>query len=106
MVLVFSTLIINPENLPKTFTVSIAFLTDARLPQNKFTSSANCLYLTSEPKIQIPSTVGFCLILFDNISAVKINRKGESEHPCLTPLQGLKQSIAKTLFKAALSICV
>ena len=33
-----------------------------------------------------------------------IHRYGESGHPCLTPLEGLNQSVAKPLFKAALSM--
>ena len=47
---------------------------------------------------------GRVLFYFVSISAVKINRYGESGHPCLTPLEGLNQSVAKPLFKAALSM--
>ena len=40
-------------------------------------------------------------MLFDSISADMINRYGESGHPCLFPLEGLNQSVAKPLFKVA-----
>ena len=71
--------------------------------QNKLVSSANWLSFISEPKMLIPFMIDFCLILFDSISAVRINRYGESGH-CLAPLEGLNKSVAKPLFKAALSL--
>ena len=101
---VFSTLRTNPEKFPKAFIVSRACSAEATSAQNELVSSANWLSLISEPKTLIPFMIEFCLILFDSISAVKINRYGESGHPCLTPLEGLNQSVAKPLFKAALSM--
>ena len=86
---VFSTLSANPEKFPKAFIVSKACSAEATSAQNKLLSSANWLSLISEPKILIPLMIELCLILFDSISAVKINRYGESGHPCLTPLEGL-----------------
>ena len=97
---VFSTLSTNPEKFPKALIVSRACSAEATSAQNKLVSCANWLSLISEPKILIPFMIEFCLILFDSISAVRINRYGESGHPCLTPLEGLNQSVAKPLFKA------
>ena len=98
---VFSTLSTNPEKFPKAFIVQIvsnACPAEATSAQNKLVSAANWLSFISEPKILIP------FILLDSVSAVKINRYGESGRPCLTPLEGLNQSVAKPLFKAALSM--
>ena len=99
---VFSSLSTNPEKFPKDFIVSKACSAEATSAQKKLVSSANWLSLISEPKILIPLMVEFCLILLDSISAVKINRHRESGHPCLTPLEGINQSVAKPLFKAGL----
>ena len=85
----------NPEKFPNALIISNACSAEATSAQNKLVSSANWLSFISEPKILIPFMIDFCLILFDSISAVRINRYGESGHPCLTPL-------AKPLFKAAL----
>ena len=104
---VFSTLSTNPEKFLKAFIVQIvskACPAEATSAQNKLVSAANWLSLISEPKILIPLMVEFCFILLDSVSAVKINRYGESGHPCLTPLESLNQSVAKPLFKADLSM--
>ena len=93
----------NPDKSSKAFIVSRACSAEATSAQNKLVSSANWLSLISEPKILIPIMVEFCLILFDSIS-VRINRYGESGHPCLTPLEGLNQFVASPLFKAVLSM--
>ena len=101
---VFSTLSTNPEKFPNALIVSRACSAEATSAQNKLLSSANWLSLISEPKILIRFMIDFWLILFDGISAVvRINRYGESGHPYLTPLEGLNQSVAKPLFKVALS---
>ena len=104
---VFSTLSTNPEKFPKAFIVQIvskACPAEATSAQNKLVSAANWLSLISEPKILTSLMVEFCSILLDSISAVKINRYGESGHPCLTPLDDLNQSVAKPLFKGPLSM--
>ena len=96
---VFSTLSSNPEKFPKALIVSRACSAEATSALNKLVSPANWLSLISELKILIPFKIEFCLILFDSISAVRINRYGESGHSCLTPLERLNQSVAKPLFR-------
>ena len=99
---VFSMLSTSPEKFPKARIVFRACSAEATSAQNKLESSANWLSLISEPKILIPFMIEFCLILFDRISAVMINRYGETGHPCLTPLEGFNQSVAKPFYRKAI----
>ena len=101
--LVFDGLSRKPDKSPKSFNTTIALWTVFESLQNRVVSSANWPILNSFPKIVIRCISSSCLILQASSSTARINKYGDGERPCLTPLNSLKSLVQKPLFKTTLS---